>query len=163
MGDRNISDKISDLNVHRKGLDDEVHDRYGNDPSGLGPSERYMKWSTVQSILQQSCSHGIQCILMTKSEGSPVVFAGDATLQKCVGGLVAQIWKSYDLDGRDALTSSELKSIEVSFAKGTLTMASIAGFLFAIVADPGTPSALTRERFRIFRDILEKPLQIISE
>ncbi|CEO95300.1 unnamed protein product (mitochondrion) [Plasmodiophora brassicae] len=120
-----------------------------------GDGRSFVKWSVLQDALERSCVDGVQCCFLMKPDGSLLAFAGDRSSEKVVGGIVSLIWQCYDMDGREALASSQLRSVSIDCDAGKLVVAPVASFLFGMCTDQTTPAGLVRQQLTAFKTFLD--------
>jgi hypothetical protein len=143
------------------------------------PPQTFMKWTHLQAVMEGACQDLIRSIMyvktcssfsiilieincrITKSDGTPLLFAGDQTVMQGMSGLIAHIWMSFELDGREAVGAQRLQMQELALGKGTLLTTEIAGFLLVALSHRDAPAALVRRQLLSLKANLQDPFDRI--
>jgi len=123
------------------------------------PPQAFVDWSRAEAVLAQANTNGVRCSLLMRLDGALYSVAGDTSLEKIIGALVANIWKSYDSGARKAFGADKLYFMIVDCEDGKLAVSKISKFLLCMYADKTVELGLLKTKITVLTDHLQSLTQ----
>jgi len=126
------------------------------------PPQLFVNWATMTKVLEQANTDGVKCTIFMKLDGALLCVAGDSSIEKIIGALVANIWKSYDTGAKKAFDADNLYFMIIDCEEGKLAVARISKFLLCTYADKNVQLGLLKTKITALVEHL-KPLKKVYE
>jgi len=115
-----------------------------------------LKPKVLSQILEQANTHGVQCTMILKPDGSLLAFSGNP-IAKTIAAIIANIWSEYTERSQGSVLEYQIIDCE----EGRVVVTRVSKLLVCVCGDLKSEFGMLKSKATVLRNYLEAPLSQI--